>query len=207
MLNLYSSNHPLIQIWVSHICYTEVSDYELIKIVQKISICLIFEIMRKSISLNTLYIKQLHYITKIHLLPSQLSYIIISDVHSMHIIDQDTFFLIPECILHSVYFYKNNNAWAIKYMFNNVSKDLFLNKKIIVFEPYLDKARTTLLISCITKYTKCIDQIQICCIICPIDVLQFINKSYSNITIYTAKVIDNNQSQSIKHFWKALQNS
>lgn len=203
-LNIYNCNHPLIQIWVSHICYTQIFDYEIIKLITNISQYILFETIRKSIYINNLYIKQFHGTAIINLFPQKLSHTIIGDFKLMHIISKNILFLIPKCSLHSVRIYQDNNQLEIDTMLNAASRSILLNHQIIIFEQYLDKDRIILLINSLIKYIKSINQIQICCIICSTDVLQFINKNYSNIKIYTAKILDINQQRYINPFWKVI---
>nr|YP_009296490.1 uracil phosphoribosyltransferase [Thorea hispida]AOM65425.1 uracil phosphoribosyltransferase [Thorea hispida]ARX95795.1 uracil phosphoribosyltransferase or UMP pyrophosphorylase [Thorea hispida]UNJ79085.1 uracil phosphoribosyltransferase [Thorea hispida] len=204
ILSIYSSSHPLIQIWVSHICYTQILDYEIIKVITNISHWLLFETTRKSIFISNLYIKQFHCTAKIKLFPRTLSHIIISDFQLMHIIGKDILLLVPKCTLHSVHIYKYNNQLEINTMFQKTFKSISLDNPVIIFEQYLDINRIILLIDSIIKYIKSIKQIKICCIISSTDALQFINKNYSDIKIYTAKIINNDEYKYINPFWKVI---
>lgn len=202
--NIYNSNHPLIHIWVNHICYTKTTKNELIKLVYQTSLWLLFEMMRKYVNRTHLYIKYFNCINEIDLLTGKQAYTVISDIKLMQLITQDIYFFMPDCHIHPVYIYQIHQKWEINSHINLTPSRLIANQNIIIIEPYLEKERTILLINLIHKNIISISQINICCIICPTETLQFINKHYPKINIYTAKITHNYQKQNIYPFWNIL---
>jgi uracil phosphoribosyltransferase len=201
-LNIYTINHPLVRIWTSYLCNNnmQISGEEIMEIVHKMGIVLIYESTRKSLNTNNFYIKKLDGMMEVNLFPQQSFCSVISDMYLSQILSKDIAYLLPNSKVYTIHPYLQNNEWFISQDYNSVPQNLMNHQNIVVMEQYLATDKLLVIIDLLLHRHALIRNIQICCILCSTEAFKAISKRYPSLNIYTTKIIDDNSNQNIRSF-------
>lgn len=186
-LNIYLIDHPIIQSLSKSIRADQRENKFQIQNYKYIGLILIYEISRKWITVHSLYIKKIKYTKEIILPKNQEKYYICTPIH-------DTYQMLSElsCILPQVQIIDTAND--IKLFKNNlqscINKSNSKNIKIIILETILYNTYIIELIKYLNKEELIpITNIHIGCITCYNTILNLIGQHYSQLKIYTTKII------------------
>jgi uracil phosphoribosyltransferase len=200
-LNIYTINHPLTRMWTSNACNVQSSENEMIKLVRKIGVVLLYEATRRSLSTHTIYVAGIEGIAEVSLFPKQSSYNIIADMYLSRILYDDIYELIPSVKIYPVYTKMDDNQSIFNQNFGSIPQSFGDGQAMIIMERHLEIDRLFAMIELLLQRGASIQQIQICCILCSTDILQTIGKRYPSLNIYTTKIIDDNSNQYASSFW------
>jgi uracil phosphoribosyltransferase len=201
-LNIYTINHPLVRVWTSYFCNTNmhISAEEIIEIIHKIGIVLIYESTRKSLNTNNFYIKKLESIIEVNLFSQQSFCSVISEMYLSQILSKDISYLVPNSKVYTIHPCLQNNKWVVSQDYNSVPQNLINHQNIVVIEQYLATGKILAIIDLLLHRHALIKNIQICCILCHTEAFKAISKRYPNLNIYTTKIIDDNSNENIRSF-------
>nr|WCH56422.1 hypothetical protein [Hypnea sp.] len=188
-LNIYIISHPIINKLSTQIIYSTKQDNHLhIHINNQINFLLIYELLRKWIKIQNIYIKDIDYTKKISIFAPQESYLLLTNLENCCDIINNLKVIMPKLSLIHTYMSKNNNKdIRIHHTLNYDIK----NNKIIIMEQILNNYSIIDLIDdLINNYQIAITCIKIICIACSNNILDIINKKYSSLEIYTTKIIN-----------------
>lgn len=176
-LNIYLLTHPFIQVLSNHIIEKEEQNNFIYYLKsQQLGTFLIYEIVRKWISLKNIYIKKVNHIQQLKVNYPFESYFIISDLTTSHHIITNAAKLLPYTQFKSI---------------NDIYEKVNYNKdeKIIFFEKSLCSYNTIKSIDYLIKYRDInVNQMKVACIICNNKVLNQIGEQYPGLEIYTTKI-------------------
>nr|QHO64075.1 Phosphoribosyltransferase [Lympha mucosa] len=197
-LNIYTINHPIVRNLISYIYNTETNIIERREILSQLSYILFYEATRKSIKLINLHIKKLNSIVEIALLPKKISQIIFNEIHASPILCKKIYDIIPKAIVLPFY---TNSIKDTKYIKINIENHLNLiesHSQIFILQIYLNTDILCEIFHLIEAKKIKIEQIQVLCIVCSIEELQKTSQKYSNLNIYTTKIINHSKNYYIK---------
>nr|QCI04536.1 hypothetical protein [Apoglossum ruscifolium] len=186
LLNIYLISHPIIKILSNSITYLNnnqtINEYNY----KYLGLFLIYEIMRKHISLKSIYINKISYIKEISILDSNIEYYIITNLLNTHYIIGDIKILIPNINIINI----TNNIESMNDQIKEQINYLNKNKKIIILDNILDQSWTMILISnLINELNINTNSINIACLACYNQILDNIGQKYPQLNIYTTKII------------------
>nr|YP_010484944.1 uracil phosphoribosyltransferase [Hypnea cervicornis]UVW80638.1 uracil phosphoribosyltransferase [Hypnea cervicornis] len=190
-LNIYIISHPIITILSTQIIYSLSKNNKINEpIYDEINFLLIYELLRKWIKVTNIYIKDINQIKEISIFNPKESYTLFTNLEKCYNIINHLKILIPKLSLIHINTCKdkNNNA---KIYFNSNQEQYLRNNKIIIVEKILNNNSIINFVNeLINDYKIHITSIKIICIVCNKKVLEVINKKYSNLEIYTTKIIN-----------------
>jgi uracil phosphoribosyltransferase len=198
-LNIHTINHPIVRNLISYVCNTKTNIIETREILNQLSYILLYEATRKPIKLLDLYIKKLNSISEITLFPKKISQIVFNEIHTSPILDKRIYNIIPKAIV--LPFFHQNSIKDSKYIKINIESKLNLiesNSQIFILQLHLNTDTILGIFNLIETKQIEIKQIQILCIMCSIEELQKISQRYSNLNIYTTKIINHSSNCYIK---------
>nr|YP_010902776.1 hypothetical protein REP55_pgp005 [Hypnea nidulans]WCH54631.1 hypothetical protein [Hypnea nidulans] len=189
-LNIYIISHPIISILSTQIIYSLSKNNKTNEpVYDEINFLLIYELLRKWIKVTNIYIKDINQIKEISVFNPKESYILFTNLEKCYNIIIHLKTLIPKLSLVHINTYKDNNNNKI--YFNSNREQYFINNKIIIVEKILNNNSIIDFVhELINDYKIQITSIKIICIVCNQKVLEIINKRYSNLEIYTTKIIN-----------------
>nr|QCI05112.1 Uracil phosphoribosyltransferase [Centroceras clavulatum] len=180
-LNIYILSHPIIQIFNKNIINSkkikEKTDQS------KITIFLLYEILRKIVKITNIYIYKMNYLQQFSVMDcEQKNYIVTDIVNNLNMLTEVSNTFPQTEIKHFSFNYENE--WNLE-NFNNIND----KTNIIILEKFLESNNILKLI----KYFKEIKKIQekqitITCITCSNQVLEKISQYYNDINIYTTHI-------------------
>lgn len=190
-LNIYIISHPIINTLSSQIIYSIQENNEINEsIYNEINFLLIYELLRKWIEVKNIYIKNIDYIQEISMFNPNESYTLFANLEKCYNIIDSLKILIPKLSIIHTYTYKDRNYNAKIYYNSNQEKKL-KNSKIIIIEKILsNNSIINFVTELVKQYNIHITCIKIICIACHNKILELINKKYSNLEIYTTKIIN-----------------
>nr|WCH55428.1 hypothetical protein [Hypnea brasiliensis] len=190
-LNIYIISHPIISTLSSQIIYSIQENHKINEsIYNEMNFLLIYELLRKWIKVKNIYIKNIYYIREISIFHPQESYTLFVNLEKCYNIINNLKILIPKLSIVHTYTYKDENDNTKIYYNSNQEKKL-TNSKIIIVETILNNSSIINFVNkLINQYKINITSIKIICIACNNKVLELINKKYSNLEIYTTKIIN-----------------
>ena len=110
-LNIYLISHPIIQKLSTQIRYS-ISTYSQTRtnyrLLQKIYILLVYEVVRKWITINTVYIQNIDNFTELNLFNSQESYLIITNLMNCGNIIHDLNDMLPKSYIQHINLNREN---------------------------------------------------------------------------------------------------
>nr|WCH54830.1 hypothetical protein [Hypnea edeniana] len=190
-LNIYIISHPIINTLSSQIIYSIQENNKINESVyNEMNFLLIYELLRKWIEVKNIYIKNIDYIKEISIFNPNESYTLFANLEKCYNIIDNLKILIPKLSIIHTYTYKDENCnTKICYHYNQEKK--LKNSKIIIVEKVLNNNSIINFVNeLINQYNIQIASIKIICIACNNKVLELINKKYSNLEIYTTKIIN-----------------
>ena len=183
-LNIHLISHPLIQN-LSSITRNSSPSYNIInQYFKSLGLLIIYETIRTWTKIHKLTIKTIKQERELIIIDPKESYTIIFDNLNYVNMFQDIQSILPNLSLKLIE-QKNET--------NNVLLELSPNihHKILIISYKMDtNLIQNLLKNLINKYSIKLEQIRFTCIECRTDQLIQISKLYSNLTIYTTKIID-----------------
>nr|BCB14978.1 uracil phosphoribosyltransferase [Grateloupia asiatica] len=186
-LNIYIVSHPIIQQLSSQIMNpTLVSQNMYNESYKQLGLLMVYEVMRKWMLIQNIYIKQIDHIHTFCTLKRKESYIILTDLVDSYNFVTDALNLIPGVELNHINFrQKLDNINNCIINTNNTEQqkiiivNLHINNNILInFLDYLTKE----------KHIQ-INQIKIICITCKHQILEKIGNKYPDLNIYTTKIL------------------
>nr|YP_009396093.1 uracil phosphoribosyltransferase [Dasya naccarioides]ARW65279.1 uracil phosphoribosyltransferase [Dasya naccarioides] len=186
LLNIYILSHPIIKLLSPSITKLNTSkeiNYDKIKY---IGLFLIYEITRRYINVESIYIKKVSYTKEIHLPKKNEQYYIITDLIKTYKTIGEVQNLIPNLkILHV-----NNQQQLSNIYIKEENNCLNQNKQIIIFENIITTYLVMNLVEqLIDKNNIKIKNIHITCIACYTQILNKLGKKYPELNLYTTKII------------------
>lgn len=175
-LNIYLLTHPIIQILSNYTREQENESMYYIKS-QQLGLFIIYEIVRKWVKIQQLYIKKINHIREISITNPNDSYSIVTDLTKSHHIINAVGNILP-------------NTKFIHINSIEEQENTHTNEKIILFEKFLCNYKIIESIEYLLKHKQInINDIKVACIICNNKVLDQIGNKYPNLEIYTTKII------------------
>nr|YP_010902577.1 hypothetical protein REP52_pgp005 [Hypnea nidifica]WCH54432.1 hypothetical protein [Hypnea nidifica] len=188
-LNIYIISHPIISTLSSQIIYQK-NDKTHRSIYNEMNFLLIYELLRKWITVKKIYIKNVDYIKEISIFNPKESYTLFANLEKCCNIIDHLKTLIPKLSIVHTDIYQDEN-YNTRIYYNSKKEKKLTNSRIIIIEKILNNNSIINFINeLINKYNIKITSIKIICIACNNKVLELINKKYSNLEIYTTKIIN-----------------
>nr|YP_010903174.1 hypothetical protein P4C74_pgp005 [Hypnea pseudomusciformis]WCH55228.1 hypothetical protein [Hypnea pseudomusciformis]WCH56821.1 hypothetical protein [Hypnea pseudomusciformis] len=190
-LNIYIISHPIISILSTQIISSLQTNNKINEpIYSEINFLLIYELLRKWIKVKNIYIKDINKMKEISMFNPKESYILFTNIEKYYNIINHLKILMPKLSLRHIDIDKNNNDYT-KIYFNSKNRKYPQNNKIIIVQKILNNDAIIHFINqLINEYKIHINSIKIICIACHKKVLEAINTKYSNLDIYTTKIIN-----------------
>nr|WCH55627.1 hypothetical protein [Hypnea pseudomusciformis] len=190
-LNIYIISHPIISILSTQIISSLQTNNKINEpIYSEINFLLIYELLRKWIKVKNIYIKDINKMKEISMFNPKESYILFTNIEKYYNIINHLKILMPKLSLRHIDIDKNNNDYT-KIYFNSKNSKYPQNNKIIIVQKILNNDAIIHFINqLINEYKIHINSIKIICIACHKKVLEAINTKYSNLDIYTTKIIN-----------------
>ena len=185
-LNIYVISHPIIQILNNNTQNHHVIESLRIQNESKIMLFLMYEILRKLIEINNIYIHKLNNIHQLTIMNSQQQNYIITNIINNYNLLKEIYETFPQTYIK--HYNINSN---LEYTINKIEN---INEKtnIIIIEKYLKEDHIINLIKDITNNIKIKEkQITIACITCTDQILEKISQYYKEINLYTTHIIYN----------------
>nr|YP_010865176.1 uracil phosphoribosyltransferase [Campylaephora boydenii]WGT74118.1 uracil phosphoribosyltransferase [Campylaephora boydenii] len=182
-LNIYVISHPIIKL-----LYHKTYENNIIKFTEKqneskIMLFLIYEILRKLIDINNIYIHKLNHIQKLSIMNSQQKNYIITNIINNYNLLKEIYETFPQT---QISHYNDNDT---------IDKIKNTNDKtnIIIIEKFLVEDKIINLLKYIKNDIRIKEkQITIACITCTHQILEKISQYYTEINLYTTHIIYNN---------------
>nr|QCI07176.1 hypothetical protein [Hypnea pannosa] len=190
-LNIYIISHPIIHTLSTQIIYSLQKNNKINEsICNEITFLLIYELLRKWIKVKNIYIKDIDQIKEISIFDPKESYILLTNLEKCYNTINHLKILIPKLSLLHIDTYKDENH-NTKICFHSKQEKNLKNNKIIIVQKILNNNSIINFINeLIHQYNIHINSIKIICIVCNKKILENINKKYSNLEIYTSKIIN-----------------
>nr|YP_010873274.1 Uracil phosphoribosyltransferase [Nemalion vermiculare]WGV34384.1 Uracil phosphoribosyltransferase [Nemalion vermiculare] len=183
-INIYSIKHPLVLHWTSCLSNPSLKTIDSSGLLNKLGLALIYELTRKSLDSNHLYIKYVDYFHDIHLIVNDKICFVCSDLKILQVLGKDITYLIPNIFNYTVPLFLGDGSWHIAPNNQLLPEDIS-NYNMIVFEEELHNSKISVIISHLLEQNVPFSKIHLCCIICNRNELEKLNVQYPNISIYT----------------------
>nr|SCW23081.1 Uracil phosphoribosyltransferase [Nemalion sp. H.1444] len=187
-INIYSIQHPLVLHWSNCLLNPYLKAVDTTDILHKLGLALIYELTRKSLHTQNLYIKYIDRFNNIQLITNDKICFVCSDLNIMQILGKDVTYIIPNLLNYIVPLFTQNGSWQIAPNNQILPEDIY-NYTIIIFERELNSSKASVVIEHLLEKNIPFNHIQLCCIICSNKELEKLNIQYKNIKIYTC-IID-----------------
>nr|YP_009395890.1 uracil phosphoribosyltransferase [Herposiphonia versicolor]ARW64870.1 uracil phosphoribosyltransferase [Herposiphonia versicolor] len=180
-LNIYEISHPIVKVITSKMNENHI-EYNY----KYIGLLLFYEIFRKNIETNKIYIKYIKRIKNFNVIKKNNQYIMLTNMSYTFDMISEIKIILPDIkIIHTDYKNKNNINESLR----NIKIDL-KNSKIFIIEKITDNDQILELIHYLNKEKKIENKnIKIGCIISKKNVLKKIGNEYSELQLYTTKII------------------
>nr|QCI07772.1 hypothetical protein [Pleonosporium borreri] len=183
-LNIYIISHPIIKLLSTSLLCSNINKIVKFNNYKLCSLLLIYEASRKSIAIQPIYLKKFQSLTELYLINKYQKYYLFTNVIENYMILTDIKLIIPDIFILDI---KQNNSIKLN---QHIIKNTKYNNKIIIFEKILSTSKILEIIDNLTiNYKIPIENINIISIACYNYVLNIIGKQYSNLKIYTTKII------------------
>lgn len=189
-LNIYTVSHPIIQFLANSIINPAQNQYIYENNHKYTGFLFIYEILRKYVKTDKLYIKNMKSTKDFYLINSKIKCYIFTDLSSTYTMVTDIKILLPNIkIIHTEY----ENIEQIK---NKIQKLQIENysANIFILDKILQGDKIIKLIKYIKTQTEIsLENINIACMVCYDETLNKLAKIYPKLKIYTIKIIYNNK--------------
>lgn len=193
-LNIYLMSHPIIQKIANDLIHKQNINtyYNHKNNYSQLGFLIMYEILRKSLLINRIYIKKVNHTKEICTFSNKKSYLIITDLIKWHQIVNKAVNLFPQVTLQHFSLDKYENSSNNINISNVIKKINNQNTEIFIIELHLiNYSIITILDKLILTNNTQSHLIKIVCITCCNNILNKIGKKYPNINIYTTKIITN----------------
>nr|YP_009393620.1 uracil phosphoribosyltransferase [Bostrychia simpliciuscula]ARW62182.1 uracil phosphoribosyltransferase [Bostrychia simpliciuscula] len=193
-LNIYKISHPIIQFLSSSIINKTTSKSLHEQHYKYIGLLFIYEVLRKYIKTEELYIKNIHYTKNVNLINLQNRCYIFTDLPSTYRMITDIKILLPNIeIVHVEY----KNDHTIDKEIKNINKNIelkYFNINIFILDEIIKNEEIIKLIKYLKRHTKVpSENMHIACIACYNEILNKLSNIYPKLKVYTTKIIYNNK--------------
>nr|YP_010198505.1 hypothetical protein LK148_pgp005 [Gracilaria pachydermatica]UAD86921.1 hypothetical protein [Gracilaria pachydermatica] len=183
-LNIHTLIHPTIHKLAHEIIYQKShnklqhTDNE-----KTLGMLIFYEILRKWLKINNIYIKKVDVLKERHLLNKLDKYLILTNIIECYNILADIPRILPEPYLKHIDF---NNI--------NINNSFYSNEnlqeyKIIIFEKFLKNYGIIEIINYLHKNNQIdLNHIKIICLACNSNILKYLAKKHPQLSIYTIKI-------------------
>nr|YP_009396907.1 uracil phosphoribosyltransferase [Ophidocladus simpliciusculus]ARW66093.1 uracil phosphoribosyltransferase [Ophidocladus simpliciusculus] len=183
-LNIYTISHPILKVLSNSIINENKNEYMYINHYRYIGFLLLYEILRKYINLQTVYIKSLYLTKTFDILQQNNNYTILTNTSKTYPMITDIQSIMPKInIIHINYDTEEN----IK-----ISIDKISNQHIFILEPILKDTTIIKLIRHLDKIQHVsLKRLHILCIASYNTALKSLGETYPKLKIYTTKIVYN----------------
>nr|YP_010618791.1 hypothetical protein orf186 [Rhodomelopsis africana]WAX02804.1 hypothetical protein orf186 [Rhodomelopsis africana] len=184
-LNIYRISHPVIKILLAHLNQNkEKHTYKYI------GFLFIYEIFRKYIEINNIYIKQIKNVKSLHIINKNKRYFILTNISNNYDIINDIKIILPEIqIIHVDY----QTTETIEKSLENLKIDLE-KSKILIIEKITNNDTIINLVNYLKKKKNLHSKdINIGCIISNEETLNSMGNYYPELKVYTTEIIYKNK--------------
>nr|QCI04796.1 hypothetical protein [Bornetia secundiflora] len=189
-LNIYLISHPIIKLLSSSIVSSNTEKLIAINQYKNLGLLLIYEITRKYIQIQTIYIKNINTYKEISLLKPYQHYYIFTNLQDTYKMLSEIELIVPNIQIFDIE-YKNISAIQNdQNLINNFIHYEQTNTQIIILDNVLKESHIIQLIKYLNLYKAIpISRIHIACIACYNHILNIIGMQYPELKIYTTKII------------------
>nr|YP_009398574.1 uracil phosphoribosyltransferase [Lophocladia kuetzingii]ARW67760.1 uracil phosphoribosyltransferase [Lophocladia kuetzingii] len=185
-LNIYNISHPIIQLLSNSITNANISSYSSQTCDRYLGFLIIYEILRKYVTIKKLYIKLINYTKQLYLLDIDTKYILLTNIEATYNMLIDIQNLIPNIEIINIEIEHKNFNHTIENLKNKYSDStkvyIFFLEKIINNEKIIKTLRY------LEKYID-LNQINIICISIQENILHKLAIIYPKLKIYTTEII------------------
>lgn len=191
-LSVYTVKHPLVMNWTSYLLHNELTTSDKFDIINKIGISLIYEATRKTTKINNLYLKEIHRIVEVNLLPYPINFFIFIDLHLAPILSKNIIDIIPQSEICTI----SNEIHESNIFTLPKTSPSNAHAQIILIKYNIDTTKTIQEINqLIALYPNIkLQDIQLCCFMCKTSTLQCLGNTYPSLNIYTTQIINDNNN-------------
>lgn len=152
----------------------------------QLNLFLIYEVLRKYIQTQNIYVKNLKYTKEICIFYPKESYLFLTDIEDCGSVINNIKIMIPQVnLIHTVF----NNK--VKEYVENRIVNIVNKQNIIIMEKLLNNLSIIQLLDYLITNRKInINTIKIICIACTNKILEVISNKYPSLKIYTTKIIN-----------------
>uniref|UniRef100_UPI003001F160 hypothetical protein n=1 Tax=Anunuuluaehu liula TaxID=3049639 RepID=UPI003001F160 len=189
-LNVYLISHPIIQKLSNTIINSKPENNQIYNYnTSSLGFLLIYEVIRKWIKTQNIYIKNIELTKELYVFNSKESYLIIANLMDCNQIISGISLLLPQVHLQHI----NLNTYKKKYINNDCIDSNIINiikkQKIIIIERFLSNYSIIKLLDyLLLKQHIKISQIKIMCITCTNSICEQLGNKYQSLEIYTTKI-------------------
>nr|WOA02398.1 uracil phosphoribosyltransferase [Gloiopeltis furcata] len=189
-LNIYLVSHPLIKQLSNEIIHTSTTNNPLhYAKYNKLNILLVYEVIRKWLTIDDIYIHYLDYTKEIYKFNKKESYLIVTDLTSCGDLMSALRLMLPQINTYHIYFNKTHNKYLHNDCLYNEITTIMKAQKIIIIEKFLDHDSISPLLDYLfLEKNISMHQIRLICITCKSSLLEKIARKYPHLHIYTTKI-------------------
>nr|YP_010904371.1 hypothetical protein REQ04_pgp005 [Catenella fusiformis]WCH57622.1 hypothetical protein [Catenella fusiformis] len=186
-LNIYLISHPIINKLSTEIIYSTSKDNCIhTHTYSQLNLFLIYEVLRRYIKIQNIYVKHLKYTKEICIFYPKESYLFLANIEEYGSTITNIKTIIPKVhVIHTIF-----NSKIKEYIQNSIT-NIIKKQKIIIIEKLLDNFSIIQLLDyLIIDNNINIDTVKIVCIACTNNILEIIGNKYPSLKIYTTKIIN-----------------
>lgn len=189
-LNVYLISHPIIKKLSSTIIYSKTKNDQIYNYyISSLGLLLIYEVIRKWIKTQNIYIKNIELTKELSLFNYKESYLIMTNLMDCNQIISGISIILPQVHLQHI----NLNEYKQKYINNDCIDSNIINiiktQKIIIIEKFLNNYSIIKLLDyLLSKQDINVNQIKIMCITCTNSILELLGNKYPYLEVYTTKI-------------------
>nr|YP_009393419.1 uracil phosphoribosyltransferase [Symphyocladiella dendroidea]ARW61981.1 uracil phosphoribosyltransferase [Symphyocladiella dendroidea] len=184
-LNIYKISHPIIKTLLAHLHLNKKEQHY-----KYIGFLFIYEIFRKYIETNKIYIKQIKNINIIHVINKKKKYFILTNISNTYDIISDTKEILPEINIINIDYQSTDK---IEESLKNLKIDVKISK-ILIIEKVTNNDKIINLITYLKdKKNLHSKDINIGCIISNEETLNKMGNHYPELKVYTTTIIYKNK--------------
>nr|ARW64255.1 uracil phosphoribosyltransferase [Chondria sp. (in: red algae)] len=187
-LNIYNISHPIIKL-LSNVIKQEKQNPVISSYYYKnIGLLLIYEVLRKYINVNKVYIKLMYSTKSLHFNEKNRNYIILTDLSNNYEMLGEIKILLPKIDIIDI---KDTNSNIFEsYIENRKIKYKTKNTEIFILQQKLENINVIQIIKRLTlKYQAPINHINVACIISSKEILNILAYEYPKLKVYTTEII------------------